>query len=175
MHLLVAEALRDRRQVEGIDVAGAVRVLDDSRTEGEEVRGGVGRRGGGGGRFWPLGEGELVLFCLFTEAMEAGFFGNDFGGEGGSGRGVGGGGSLGLGFFDGLADGVLVGGFDAVGVEGVFDFVADLGPNDDPGEGAELGDPAVAEEPGKHVHVYWAVGFRWSKGFIWARDLRKVC
>lgn len=53
-----------------------------------------------------------------------------------------------MGFFDGFADGVLVSGSDALGVEGVFDFVADLRPDDNPGESAEGGNPAVAEEPG---------------------------
>jgi hypothetical protein len=77
-----------------------------------------------------------------------------------------GGGSGGLGFFDSIADGVMVGGFGALGIEGVGDLVADLGPDDDPSEGAEGCDPAVAEQPGKHGHVDWAVGFRRGEGFV---------
>lgn len=106
------------------------RIADEGGQHAADMERGVGTgrdRGNGAGAAGKVG---LVLLDLVAQAVQAGLLGGGFGGE--RGRRGGSAGVVGI----GVAGGSVVGGAQALGVEGILDFVADLGPDDDPGEGA---------------------------------------
>lgn len=60
-------------------------------------------------------------------------------------------------------------GAQRLGFQLVVDLVQDLGPDDDVGEGAQLGDPAAAHEPGQHGQVRRAVVLAGREELVGAR------
>lgn len=157
---LLLKPLPDRFQIQTLRHISAIRILDYFRLDAQQMLRGVGRRRVGLDRLRPPLELLLVRLRLFVQAVQASFLGGRL-----RGHRCGGGGERAR-LVHGVFFGVVVGALDALLVEGVVDFVADLGPHDDEGEGAEAGDPAVAQQPGEHLHVLRAVGLGGGEGLV---------